>query len=449
MCGIAGYLSFDDNRPETKKLMKMFSELETRGTDASGIAYPHDGKLVVFKKNVPSSKLINLQEFHAAMGRSPSAMIFHCRATTHGSAAVNSNNHPVYSGDKVALVHNGVIQNHNTIGTKPDGVEVDTMAILHLANTYSNAEMFSESVSKLYGSMACAVLRQEKDDIKLWLFRECNPITYIQDKEDGILYFASTDYILSNIQAKGTMYDMPAKVMLSISQKTGSIEKLCRFQMKDTYATSTSSTVCHGFRRREMTASIMNVGKYWSPDSARCATGSVRYTDNGIWEKRTDGVWTMIPFKKATDTVLFRDKHAYPAQQAPPTKNNGALSIKAVGGSTDQNHEPNSIEKRYIEMIHAGKQTIALGGSGIHRLQTTHIISEPNPEEEVAERNTPFIRIPTYGLSAVCPHCDDWRQPYRSVNVEEQDCYRCCVCNTVIPEEDVIVIADTLDSMAF
>ena len=100
-------------------------------------------------------------------------------------------------------------------------------------------------------------------------------------------------------------------------------------------------------------------------------------------------------------------------------------------------------------MLDAGKQIITLDGSRLNRPPETHIISEPDAEEEEKAVDIPSIRIPTYGMSAICTHCDDWRQPYRSVNVEEDDCYRCCACNSIIADEDVIVMSDTLDSIAF
>ena len=106
MCAVFGFLDYD-KKVNHNVLVKLINELakaaEIRGTDATGISYVKDGKMVTFKKAKPAHK-VNLY-----FPKETTAVIGHTRMTTQGSESKNYNNHP-FEGkcdtETFALAHN-------------------------------------------------------------------------------------------------------------------------------------------------------------------------------------------------------------------------------------------------------------------------------------------------------------------------------------------------------
>jgi len=108
MCGIVAYVGYRDAAP---LILKGLKRLEYRGYDSSGIALLN-GSLNIYKKK---GKVIDLEavlpknELHATIG------IGHTRWATHGEPN-DINAHPHLSnGGKLAIIHNGIIENYATI----------------------------------------------------------------------------------------------------------------------------------------------------------------------------------------------------------------------------------------------------------------------------------------------------------------------------------------------
>ncbi len=108
MCGIVAYVGYRDAAP---LILKGLKRLEYRGYDSSGIALIN-GSLNIYKKK---GKVIDLEavlpktELHATIG------IGHTRWATHGEPN-DTNAHPHLSnGGKLAIIHNGIIENYATI----------------------------------------------------------------------------------------------------------------------------------------------------------------------------------------------------------------------------------------------------------------------------------------------------------------------------------------------
>lgn len=108
MCGIVAYVGYRDAAP---LILKGLKRLEYRGYDSSGIALINGG-LNIYKKK---GKVIDLEavlpktELHATIG------IGHTRWATHGEPN-DTNAHPHLSnGGKLAIIHNGIIENYATI----------------------------------------------------------------------------------------------------------------------------------------------------------------------------------------------------------------------------------------------------------------------------------------------------------------------------------------------
>ncbi|MEM9446007.1 MAG: glutamine--fructose-6-phosphate transaminase (isomerizing) [Verrucomicrobiota bacterium] len=109
MCGIVAYIGERDAQPI---LLDALGRLEYRGYDSSGIATINGAGLQVKKKSGRIKDLLELVERKPSTG---TIGISHTRWATHGEAN-DANAHPhVDQSGKIALVHNGVIDNYQTI----------------------------------------------------------------------------------------------------------------------------------------------------------------------------------------------------------------------------------------------------------------------------------------------------------------------------------------------
>ena len=194
MCGIMGYYSFGNTLPDKQKITDMFSLLESRGRDASGFAFINDSNLVVNKAPVKSSDLVKTEDW-INLELSP-VMILHTRMKTQGSEKNNANNHPLFSKNGVAIVHNGIIYNDKEIfGKKQRDAEVDSESILHLLSMKVKGDKIKHLFDKVEGSFAVAVVDKNEPE-KLVLIKKDNPIDLYYNSEEDILYFCSEREIM-------------------------------------------------------------------------------------------------------------------------------------------------------------------------------------------------------------------------------------------------------------
>src|SRR3546814_19417405 len=106
MCGIVGFIG---SRPAVPVLMEGLRRLEYRGYDSAGVATLTNGSI---SRRRAVGKVACLQEL---LDREPLGGIVgigHTRRATHGAPSA-ANAHP-HANDRVALVHNGIIENHRS-----------------------------------------------------------------------------------------------------------------------------------------------------------------------------------------------------------------------------------------------------------------------------------------------------------------------------------------------
>lgn len=110
MCGIVGYIGFRDAYPV---LIQGLKRLEYRGYDSAGVALINDeGAMNVYKEK---GKVSNLEAIASQRDTTGKIGIAHTRWATHGEpSAVNAHPHVSQSG-RLALVHNGIIENYSSL----------------------------------------------------------------------------------------------------------------------------------------------------------------------------------------------------------------------------------------------------------------------------------------------------------------------------------------------
>ncbi|KGE78614.1 glutamine--fructose-6-phosphate transaminase (isomerizing) [Halomonas salina] len=132
MCGIVGAVA---QRNVQGILLEGLKRLEYRGYDSAGMAVQAgDGRL---DRRRALGKVAALEETLAAAPLAGHSGIAHTRWATHGKPS-EANAHPHQSGERVALVHNGIIENHEALKAELEGEgyafssETDTEAMAHL-----------------------------------------------------------------------------------------------------------------------------------------------------------------------------------------------------------------------------------------------------------------------------------------------------------------------------
>ncbi|AHF99670.1 glucosamine-fructose-6-phosphate aminotransferase [Halostagnicola larsenii XH-48] len=181
MCGIIGYVGSDGSDATAPDaidvLLDGLSTLEYRGYDSAGVAlangeldvYKAEGELESLTSTLPTGSL-----------RDPAVGIGHTRWSTHGPPT-DTNAHPHTDADeRVAIVHNGIIENYRTLRDEleADGVtfesETDTEVVPHLIASYLGSgdgddrmgerdrgdreRAFRRAIDRLEGSYAIAAV---------------------------------------------------------------------------------------------------------------------------------------------------------------------------------------------------------------------------------------------------------------------------------------------------
>ncbi len=177
MCGIVGYAGA---KQASEVLVGGLEKLEYRGYDSAGIAVFENGRINTEKTK---GRLLNLKERLKNNG-SPmgSVGIGHTRWATHGEPS-DINSHP-HSHGKVTLVHNGIIENYQSLKHSLEAMgnvflsETDTEVIAHLIDYYYTgdpADAIVRAVGRLEGSYALGVMFSDVPD-KIFAVRKDSPL---------------------------------------------------------------------------------------------------------------------------------------------------------------------------------------------------------------------------------------------------------------------------------
>ena len=169
MCGIVGYVG---NKKAVDILLEGLTSLEYRGYDSSGIAVNIDGKVELFKAAGKLQNLKNIVEKNYTEISKSTIGIGHIRWATHGAPTIeNAHPHSCNCG-KVAVVHNGIIENFKELKEKLEKrgctfrSQTDTETIAHLVatkfgETHDLTEAVRLATREIEGAYALCVIHQD------------------------------------------------------------------------------------------------------------------------------------------------------------------------------------------------------------------------------------------------------------------------------------------------
>jgi glucosamine--fructose-6-phosphate aminotransferase (isomerizing) len=210
MCGIVGAVSARNIVPI---LVEGLKRLEYRGYDSCGVAVHQDGQL---RRARSTSRVAELDAQVAAEHIDAGTGIAHTRWATHGAPAVE-NAHPHFSTGprsvadaatpvaRIALVHNGIIENHDELRAELQAKgyhftsQTDTEVIAHLVADCYQGDLFEavqQAVPRLRGAFAIAVFCRDEPH-RVVGAREGSPL--VLGVGDGETFLASDAMALAGV----------------------------------------------------------------------------------------------------------------------------------------------------------------------------------------------------------------------------------------------------------
>ena len=168
MCGIIGILG---RAPVADQMVDALKRLEYRGYDSAGVATLEEGRLT---RRRAEGKLKNLEQRLARAPLAGTIGIGHTRWATHGR--VNETNAHPHATDRVAVVHNGIIENFRELREELEAkgakfaTETDTEVVAHLVaaemkNGRAPADAVAAALPRLRGAFALVFMFEGEQDL--------------------------------------------------------------------------------------------------------------------------------------------------------------------------------------------------------------------------------------------------------------------------------------------
>jgi glucosamine--fructose-6-phosphate aminotransferase (isomerizing) len=205
MCGIIGIIGGSKDYQSAPLLLEGLKRLEYRGYDSAGIATLSNGAI---ERRRAEGKLINLEARLQEMPLHGSIGIGHTRWATHGIPN-EENAHP-HATEKVALVHNGIIENYHEIKQQISAAgrrvasDTDTEVVAHLIHVNLDAGMdpvaaTGAALKKLEGAFSLGIIFAGHDDLMI-AARRGSPLAIGQG--EGEMYLGSDAMALVHLTNK-------------------------------------------------------------------------------------------------------------------------------------------------------------------------------------------------------------------------------------------------------
>lgn len=195
MCGIVGYTG---NNSAITPLIEGLRRLEYRGYDSAGIALGTSGKLFIEKR---AGKLGNLESSLGDQLPSATSGIGHTRWATHGGPTDNNAHPHVDNEGKLAVIHNGIIENYNQLKAELQAKghkfhsDTDTESVAHLLSDLRkefNGDLpaaMREAVKTLRGSFTLLAVHADNPGVIVGVRRNSPLVLGVGDNE----YFLASD----------------------------------------------------------------------------------------------------------------------------------------------------------------------------------------------------------------------------------------------------------------
>lgn len=197
MCGIVAIAA---HRPVAPLLLEALDRLEYRGYDSAGLASYSDGQIQCRRA---VGKLEKLREEVEANPVSGDIGLGHTRWATHG--AVNLTNAHPHATDRVAVVHNGIVENYRDLRTRLENESIrfssdtDTEVIVKLMSSFlgQNSDPLAALLAtceQLRGSFSLAMLLRDHPDCLLLVNQGA---ALVIGETNGEIYAASDSFALT------------------------------------------------------------------------------------------------------------------------------------------------------------------------------------------------------------------------------------------------------------
>lgn len=195
MCGIVGYTGVNS---AINPLIEGLRRLEYRGYDSAGIALGTSGKLFIEKR---AGKLANLEGSLGSALPVATSGIGHTRWATHGGPTDNNAHPHVDNEGKLAVIHNGIIENYNQLKAELQAKghkfhsDTDTESVAHLLSDLRkefNGDLSAamrEAVKTLRGSFTLLAVHADEPGVIVGVRRNSPLVLGLGDNE----YFLASD----------------------------------------------------------------------------------------------------------------------------------------------------------------------------------------------------------------------------------------------------------------
>lgn len=194
MCGIAGIIG----QADTTEILDILQNLQTRGRDATGVAFNAPASKIV-KAGIDASSFVENKTFKHTIKQAvkqSTVCLLHTRQATHGSPSHNSNNHPLYS-DKGIIIHNGIV---NVTGHYESAIgETDSEQLLLAMDKHG----VKGGLERASGSYAIAYQSFELPHL-VYLYNHISPLVIGKCRDN--IYFCSTRHILESAIGHDVQY---------------------------------------------------------------------------------------------------------------------------------------------------------------------------------------------------------------------------------------------------
>jgi len=363
MCGIVGYLGSIDYKEYILSGLKL---LQNRGYDSAGVCCNYNNSLQVIKYASANThdSLEKLENSIHKLNHTSNCAIGHTRWATHGGKT-DINAHPhCDNNERIAIVHNGIIENFQDIKSKlinkgyffKSQTDTEVIAVLigyHLDNNETTEQAIKNTIEELRGTWALVVMHRDYPN-KLWITRNGSPLLLGMD--DEYIMVVSEQIAFNNYIKKYIILDNHDLIEITKKDTITYTENINRYNIQkiknDTHLELKPSGYTHWMFKEIMEQpeavirSINNGGRIESNSSVKL--GGLESNKDilvklnhivilGCGTSYHSGVWSSDIFKTLNifDTVSVYDGADFDVKDIPKNGETGLILLSQSGETKD------------------------------------------------------------------------------------------------------------------